>query len=73
MNHRWRGSILVLVSAVSFGFMPIFARFAYGSGVGVQELLFVRFLLAFLLMGIFLRLTGGSPFHLGTIFWFYWL
>ena len=59
MNHRWRGSILVLVSAVSFGFMPIFARLAYRSGVGVQELLLVRFVLAFLLMGIFLRLTGG--------------
>jgi len=58
MNHQWRGSILVLVSAVSFGFMPIFARFAYGTGVGVQELLFIRFILAFLLMGILLRLTG---------------
>jgi len=58
MNYRWRGSILVLVSAVSFGLMPIFARLAYGNGVGVQELLFVRFVLAFLLMGVFLRLTG---------------
>lgn len=60
MNYRWRGSILVLVSAVSFGLMPIFARFAYGNGVGVQELLFLRFFLAFLIMGIFLRLTGRS-------------
>jgi len=58
MNHQWRGSLLVLVSAVSFGFMPIFARFAYRTGVGVQELLFIRFILAFLLMGILLRLTG---------------
>nr|MDO8133291.1 DMT family transporter [Candidatus Njordarchaeum guaymaensis] len=58
MNRRWHGSILVLISAVSFGLMPIFARFAYGRDVGVQELLFMRFLLAFLLMGIFLRLAG---------------
>jgi len=58
MNHQWRGSILVLVSAVSFGFMPIFAHLAYGSGVGVQELLFIRFVSAFLVMGIFLKLTG---------------
>ena len=58
LNYRWRGSILVLVSAVSFGLMPIFARLAYESDVGVQELLFVRFVLAFLLMGIFLILTG---------------
>jgi len=58
VDYRWRGSILVLVSAVSFGLMPIFARFAYGSGVDVQELLFLRFLLAFLLMGIFLKWSG---------------
>lgn len=60
MNYRWRGSILVLVSAVSFGLMPIFARFAYVNNVGVQELLFLRFFLAFFLMGIFLRFTGRS-------------
>lgn len=60
MNLRWRGSILVLVSAVSFGLMPIFARLAYGSGVGVQEFLFVRFVLAFLLMGVFLKLTDRA-------------
>jgi len=57
MSYRWRGGILVLVSAVSFGLMPIFARFAYASGVAVQELLFIRFVLAFLLMGFFLILT----------------
>lgn len=58
MDYRWRGSILVLVSAISFGLMPIFARSAYRNGVGVQELLFLRFLLAFLLMGIFLKWSG---------------
>ncbi len=58
MNSRWYGSILVLVSAVSFGFMPIFALLAYEEGVGVQELLFIRFILAFLLTGVFLGLTG---------------
>jgi len=60
MNSQWRGSLLVLVSAVSFGLMPILARFAYRTGVGVQELLFIRFVLAFLLMGILLGLTGRA-------------
>ena len=46
--------LFVLVSAVSFGFMPIFARLAYAQGVGVDELLFVRFLFAFLIMGVIL-------------------
>jgi drug/metabolite transporter (DMT)-like permease len=60
MNERWRGSLLVVVSAASFGLMPIFARFAYGRGVGVEELLFIRFLIAFLAMGLFLYLNGGA-------------
>jgi drug/metabolite transporter (DMT)-like permease len=54
MRRDSEGTILVIVSAVSFGFMPIFARFAYAQGVGVDELLFVRFLLAFLIMGTLL-------------------
>ena len=58
MYRQWHGILFVLVSAVSFGLMPIFARFAYGTGVGVQELLFMRFVLAFLLTGTFLRVTG---------------
>ena len=48
------GVLLVLTSAVCFGFMPIFARLAYAQGVGVDGLLFVRFLLAFLIMGVIL-------------------
>lgn len=51
------GIVLVLVSAVSFGFMPIFARLAYSQGVGVGGLLFVRFLLAFLVMGAVLAVS----------------
>jgi len=48
------GILLVLLSAVSFGLMPIFARLAYAQGVGVDELLFVRFLFAFIIMGVIL-------------------
>ena len=54
MSRESEGIFLVFVSAVSFGFMPIFARFAYAQGVGVDGLLFVRFLLAFLIMGTLL-------------------
>jgi len=48
------GILFVLVSAVSFGLMPIFARLAYAQGVRVDELLFVRFLSAFVIMGVIL-------------------
>jgi drug/metabolite transporter (DMT)-like permease len=48
------GTLLVLVSAVSFGFTPIFARLAYSQGIGVDELLFFRFLFGFLITGAIL-------------------
>ena len=51
------GVLLVLVSAILFGLMPIFARLAYPQGVGVDEMLFVRFLLGFLFIGAVLALT----------------
>jgi drug/metabolite transporter (DMT)-like permease len=51
MSRDRAGVLLILISAVSFGFMPIFAKLAYEVGVGVDELLFVRFLIAFLIMG----------------------
>ena len=41
--RRSLGFVLILVSAASFGAMPIFARFAYASGVDTVTLLFVRF------------------------------
>ena len=37
--------------------MPIFARLAYAEGVGVDELLFARFLMAFLIIGVILVLS----------------
>ena len=52
------GIVLVLVSAVAFGLTPIFARFAYAEGVGVDALLFVRFLFAFVIMGTALAASG---------------
>ena len=48
----------MLVSAVAFGLMPIMARFAYASGVGVDELLFMRFVIGFVTMGVFLAASG---------------
>jgi drug/metabolite transporter (DMT)-like permease len=57
MGRSSTGVLFVLVSALSFGFMPIFARLAYSQGVGVGELLFVRFLLAFVIMGAILAIS----------------
>jgi len=69
MNNQWLGSIFALISAVCFGLIPIFARFAYANGVSVQGLLFVRFLSAFILMGIFLQLTSEIHIPARNQFW----
>ena len=35
--------------------MPIFAKLAYAAGVGVDELLFVRFVFGFIMIGLILN------------------
>jgi drug/metabolite transporter (DMT)-like permease len=40
------GILLVAISAVSFGLIPIFAKMAYSSGTSIYTLLFLRFLVA---------------------------
>ncbi len=41
-----KGYLLIALSATGFGLMPIFATFAYGDGLGVSTLLFLRFAIA---------------------------
>jgi drug/metabolite transporter (DMT)-like permease len=60
-----RGVVATLVSAAAFGLMPVFASYAYGTGMSVTTLLMLRFAIAaavFLawlgLRGTFGRLTG---------------
>ncbi|WP_438825695.1 EamA family transporter, partial [Gottfriedia acidiceleris] len=40
------GYILILISAIAFGLMPIFALYAYDQNVSVNTLLFLRFTFA---------------------------
>ena len=48
--RRNAGLLLVSVSAVSFGLMPIFAKMAYAAGTSTYTLLFLRFLVATVFM-----------------------
>jgi drug/metabolite transporter (DMT)-like permease len=48
--HRLAGSLLVALSAVAFGLMPLFARWALDAGTSVRMLMFLRFALAAPLM-----------------------
>ncbi len=45
MSHR-AGAAFIVISAACYGAMPIFARFAYSSGVSPVTLLFLRFAFA---------------------------
>lgn len=60
------GISMAALSAVSFGFLPIFARYAYADGVNTPTLLFLRFAIASLVMlGIMRRFR--IPFPRGRI------
>lgn len=45
-THRYLGFLLIIVSALCFGAMPIFARFAYRAGTDPITVLFLRFTIA---------------------------
>jgi drug/metabolite transporter (DMT)-like permease len=55
---RLPGVLWIVASATGFGTMAIFAKTAYGDGVGLEALLFLRFALAGGLMAAFLCLSG---------------
>lgn len=61
---RYIGIILIIISAVSFGAMPIFARLAYASGADIITVLFLRFgIAAVVMLGIIL--ASKTPFPRG--------
>jgi len=55
---RLFGVLLILVSAASFGAMPVFARFAYEAGSDPITVLFLRFSIASVFMLIVMVLRG---------------
>ncbi len=54
--NRILGSILIIISAATFGTLPILGRFAYADGMDVTTLLFLRFTCAAILMFIWLKI-----------------
>jgi drug/metabolite transporter (DMT)-like permease len=65
-SYRAIGVILILISAISFGVMPIFARLAYESGADPLTVLFLRFgVAAVVMLGI--MFTSKTPFPRGLV------
>jgi len=58
MSRRTSGVLLIIVSAISFGVMPILARFASAAGDELFTLLFLRFGCATLIMFGLCWITG---------------
>lgn len=56
LNPRLRGTIEISLASVGFGFLGVFGKWAFQSGLSVGEVLSYRFFLAALLMWIFLLL-----------------
>ena len=55
---------MVLASATAFGSLAIFAKLAYASGLGTEQTLAFRFLLAAIGMWILAVIIGQSPLRL---------
>ncbi|OFH99433.1 EamA-like transporter family protein [Clostridium acetireducens DSM 10703] len=49
-KNKTMGTLLVIVSAVTFGSLPLFSNLAYGEGIPVSTLLFLRFFSASIIL-----------------------
>lgn len=55
-----KGSFLVAFSAIAFGLMPVFAKYAYGDGANPLTFLVMRFLIAAILLTAIACIKGES-------------
>ena len=58
MNSKLLGFGLIIISALSFGFMPIFADFSYQHKLEAKTILLFRFVIAAILLNIYLWWRG---------------
>ncbi|GAC1638342.1 MAG: EamA family transporter [Candidatus Dormibacteraceae bacterium] len=58
---HWLGTAMVLGSAAGFATLAIFAKLAYASGLGTEQTLAFRFLLAAIGMWVLAVVTGQNP------------
>ena len=62
---QWAGTGMVLGSATAFGTLAIFAKLGYASGLGTEQTLASRFLLAAIGMIVLALALGQNPTRLG--------
>jgi drug/metabolite transporter (DMT)-like permease len=64
ISKNFTGYVEVLLAGMGFGFLGIFGRFAFASGISVGELLTLRFTLAAIILWISILLIKPSLIHL---------
>jgi drug/metabolite transporter (DMT)-like permease len=64
--NRRLGMILIIISAASFGVMPVFARLAYDAGADPITVLFLRFAIAAVAMNL-IMIVSRKPYPRGLI------
>jgi len=57
-KDSYKGVFFVVISAISFSLLPIFAKFVYASGIDIFSMLFLRFFLASILLLPILRIRN---------------
>ncbi|MBM7616251.1 DMT family transporter [Alkaliphilus hydrothermalis] len=60
IEAQHKGLICIVLSAMGFGIMPIFAKIAYKGGITPETLLSLRFILSGIILFIYLRLSKVS-------------
>jgi drug/metabolite transporter (DMT)-like permease len=65
-TNRRLGFIFIIISAASFGVMPIFARLAYTAGAEPVTVLFLRFAMAAVVMNL-IMVASRTPYPRGLI------
>ncbi len=61
MNQKYAGALLIILSALGFGSMPIFALYAYRGGVTVATMLLIRFVIAAVILFGYAAFRYGMP------------
>lgn len=59
-DRKW-GIVLVIISAIGFGLMAIFAKFAYAANLNMVTILSVRFTITALILWFIIMLSKESP------------
>lgn len=60
MRRKYIGFIQGAIAAASYGMNPLFALPMYAQGIGVNSVLFYRYILAFSILGLWMKIKGHS-------------